>query len=137
MSTLSTPPRRFPGRLFLWIGLALWALGVLAYVVQIATKTLKAPWYLPALATLGVLFVVVSLWQARTLWRVLALLLVVLFAGASWAVLLATLPPYAGPVLVGQPFPAFATLRADGAPFSQRDLRGEPNNVLVFFRGRW
>jgi hypothetical protein len=28
-------------------------------------------------------------------------------------------------------------MRADGSPFTQRDLEGDQNNVMVFFRGRW
>jgi peroxiredoxin len=47
------------------------------------------------------------------------------------------LPPYAGPVAVGRPFPAFEARRADGKPFSQVDVTGDQQNVLVFFRGRW
>ena len=47
------------------------------------------------------------------------------------------LPAYTGPVAAGQPFPEFATQRADGSPFTQRDLEGDQNNVMVFFRGRW
>ena len=131
-------PRRFPGRLFLALGLGLAALGVIGYVVQISTRHLMAPWYMPCSATLGVVFLVVALWQARTVWRVLAVLLVVLLAGAEWTFLLATrLPAYAGPVVTGKPFPAFATRRADNRPFTQRDLDGDQDNVLVFFRGRW
>jgi len=34
------------------------------------------------------------------------------------------LPPYAGPVEVGRPFPAFEARRADGKPFSQDDWQG-------------
>ncbi len=65
-------------------------------------------------------------------------MLVVLVAGATWAFLLATrLPAYTGPIAVGQPFPVFTTMRADGTVFTQRNLQGGPNSVLVFFRGRW
>jgi cytochrome oxidase Cu insertion factor (SCO1/SenC/PrrC family) len=96
------------------------------------------PWYLPIAAVLGVLLVLASLWQARSVWRVLALLLVVLIAGAEGSFLYAMrLPRYEGPVAVGQPFPAFKTARADGSEFTQRDLEGDKHNVLVFFRGRW
>ena len=97
-----------------------------------------APWYAPIAATLGVLLIAVALWQARSVWRLLALLLIVLLAGAEWAFMLETrLPAYAGPVAAGQPFPEFTTVRADGTPFTQRDLEGDQNNVMVFFRGRW
>jgi hypothetical protein len=137
--TTSTPtPRRFPGRLFLTLGLCLPVLGILVYIVQLWAQRLTAPWYMPIAATLGVLPLVIALWQTRTVWRILALLLVVLLAGAEWALMWQMrLPAYTGPVAASQPFPEFATQRADGAPFTQRDLEGDQNNVMVFFRGRW
>jgi hypothetical protein len=136
-TSTASAPRRSAGRLFLLLGLALAPLAVIAYVVQISMHRLTAPWYVPAAATLGVVLVVVSLWQRRTVWRILALLFVVLLAGAAWMMLLGEpLPPYTGPVAAGQPFPAFATIRANATPFTQHDLEGE-DNVLVFFRGRW
>ena len=93
---------------------------------------------MPALASLGVVLVVVSLLERRTVWRVLALLAVMLLTGAELAFLYAMrLPPYTGPIAVGQPFPAFEARRSDGTPFTHRDLAGDQNNVLVFFRGRW
>jgi hypothetical protein len=133
-----TSPGRVPGRRLLALGLGLAVLGVFGYVVQLLMQRLAAPWYLPVAATLGVVCVIGSLWQRRTIWRGLALLLVVLVAGAGWAFLLvARLPAYTGPVAAGQSFPAFTTTRADGTPFTRRDLDGDQNTVLVFFRGRW
>jgi hypothetical protein len=126
------------GRLLLLLGLSLAVLGVGAFAVQMSLKRLMAPWYMPALALLGVILVVISLVERRTVWRALALFAVVLLAGAELAFLYAVrLPAYTGPIAVGRPFPAFETLRADGTSFSQRDLAGDRNNVLVFFRGRW
>jgi hypothetical protein len=131
-------PHHFRGRLFLLLGLGLAALGVVACVVQIALGRLMVPWYMPALASLGVGLVIVSLAERRTIWRVLALTLVVLLAGAEWAILYAMrLPPYTGPIAVGRPFPAFETTRADGTPFAQTNLAGDQKTVLIFFRGRW
>jgi hypothetical protein len=132
-------PRRFPGRLFLALGLGLAALGVIGYVVQLSLQRLITPWYMPAAATLGVVCLVLSLWQRRTVWRILGLVLVLLLAGAEWTFLLAArLPPYSGPVAAGEPFPAFATTQFDGTPFTDRDLKGgDQDSVLVFFRGRW
>jgi hypothetical protein len=138
--TASPPaaPRRYPGRLLLALGLVLPALGMAGYAAQVAAHHLTVPWYLPLSAALGVALVVLSLWRARTVWRVLALLLVLLLAGAEGAFLVRVrLPAYTGPVAAGQPFPAFTTTRADGTPFTQRDLEGDQDNVLVFFRGRW
>lgn len=137
-TTSPVEPRPSSGRIFLALGLGLAALGVIAYIIQIAAQRLTAPWYVPIAATLGLVFLVVSLWKRRTIWRVLALLLVGLLAGAEWTFLLATrLPAYNGPVAVGKPFPAFTTTRADGTSFTERDLEGDQNSVLVFFRGRW
>ena len=93
---------------------------------------------MPLLATLGVLCLVASLCYARTIWRVLALLLVVLVAGAQWMFVVGgPLPAYTGPVAAGQAFPAFDTKLADGKPFTQHDLEGDQDTVMVFFRGRW
>ena len=134
----SAAPRRYPGRLYLWLGLGLPVVALLGYVAQMWAQRLVAPWYLPLAATLGLVLLAVALWQARTVWRVLALLLVLLFTGAGWTFLLSSrLPTYAGPVAVGQPFPEFTTARADGTPFARRDLEGDEDAVLVFFRGRW
>jgi hypothetical protein len=139
MTTSSAPaPRSYPGRLFLALGFAVAVVGIVAYVVQLSALRLTTPWYMPIAATLGAALVALSLWRARTVWRVLALLLLVLLAGAEWAFLLQTrLPAYTGPVAAGRPFPAFETVRADGSPFTQRDLEGDQDSVLVFFRGRW
>jgi hypothetical protein len=134
----STAPQPSAGRLFLGLGLLLTVLGIVGYVVQISMGRLFAPWYVPISATVGLVCIFLALGKRRTVWRWLALALVVLFAGAEWAIMLgAQLPPYTGPIAVGKPMPVFATLRADGTPLTQRDLAGEKNNVLVFFRGRW
>jgi hypothetical protein len=131
-------PRRHPGRLFLLLGLAVTALGVVGYAVQLSEHRLFAPWYLPVSATLGVFLVFVSVRLKGIVLRKLALMLVLLVAIAAWFFMFAEpLPPYTGPVALGQPLPAFATLRADGTPFTQGDLEGDQDNVLVFFRGRW
>jgi hypothetical protein len=129
---------RTRGALLALTGLGLAHLGVAAYVVQISLQRLMAPWYMPILASFGVVLVIISLLERRTVWRALALLAVVVIACAGWAFLYGgRLPRYAGPIVVGRPFPAFETKRADGKPFAERDLAGENNNVLVFFRGRW
>ena len=139
MATSSTlEPRRASGQFFLLLGIVVAVLGAIGYVVQIKAERLTAPWYVPIAATIGLLLVVVSLWRRRTVWRALVLVLLVLFAGAAWAFMLMTrLPPYTGPVAVERPFPAFATERADGTPFTQQHLKGEQTSVMVFFRGRW
>jgi hypothetical protein len=93
---------------------------------------------MPALALLGVVLVVISLVEKRTVWRILGLLVVVLLTAAEIGMLsMLRLPVYSGPITVGRPFPAFESSRADGTPFAQADLAGGQNTVLVFFRGRW
>jgi hypothetical protein len=131
-------PPRSSGRLFLLLGLALGILGVAVYAGQLWLGWLKKPWYLPATGTLGVLLLVASLWQRRTVWRFLALPPLVLVAGAGWMLVFgAPLPAYKGPVKKDQPFPDFTTAQFDGKPFTQADLKGDKNTVMVFFRGRW
>jgi hypothetical protein len=120
------------------LGLVLAFFGVIAYGLQITAKRLMAPWYMPTLAALGVVVVVASLVERRTVWRWVALLAVVLLTGAELALFYALrLPPYTGPILVGRPFPEFEAKVADGTAFTQRDLSGDQNSALVFFRGRW
>jgi hypothetical protein len=119
-------------------GLGLAFLGVAAYAIQLSLQRLILPWYMPAAALVGVALIVASLWRRRTVWRVLALALVVLLAGFEFVALNAMrLPPYAGPIAVGRPFPAFEARRADGTPFTQNDLIGDQHHAIVFFRGRW
>jgi hypothetical protein len=136
-SPIDTPDRS-RGRLLALSGLGLALLGVVAYVVQILLQRLVVPWYMPALALLGVALVLTSLAKRRTVWRMLALVAVVLLAGLELAFLyMVRLPAYTGPIAVGRPFPAFAANRADGTPFTQDNLAGDAHHVLVFFRGRW
>jgi hypothetical protein len=121
-----------------WLGLALPVLGVIVYAVQLWMGRLTAPWYVPAAATLGVVCLIAALAQGWGVRRLLALVVVALFCAAAWTFLLALrLPEYTGPVAVGQAMPAFATARADGTTFTHRDLEGDRDSVLVFFRGRW
>jgi hypothetical protein len=135
---VSSVPHRPSGRLALFSGVGLAALGVIGYVAQVSAHRLSTPWYMPCAATLGAACILWALWRARTVWRLLALALVMLLAGAEWSFVLGTrLPAYAGPVAVGRSFPGFATVRSDGTPFSESDLAGNQNSVLVFFRGRW
>jgi hypothetical protein len=137
MST-ATPTAAKPGRGLLLMGLAFTFLGIAGYMVQVSQSHLTLPWYLPITALFGVILVVLSLRQKRTVWRWLALVLVACVAGFEGLFLFATrLPAYAGPLEVGKPFPAFQAQRADGSTFTQADFKGDKNTVLVFFRGRW
>src|SRR5262249_38222904 len=136
----TTEVRPTTGRQLVWLGLALALLSPLLYVLQLlGAKILTMPWYLPVGGTLGAALMLFGLLQTRTWWRVLGVLFFGLLAGLEWYFLVSfsRLPAYAGPVKTGQSFPAFATTKADGSSFTQDDLRGDRNTVLVFFRGRW
>lgn len=138
MATALPIRERLPGRQSLAAGLVIVVFGLLGYIVQLSMQRLSTPWYLPLSATLGVLLIVASLRQTRTVWRGFALVLVVILAVAEWGFVVRTRQPaYAGPVAADESFPAFASACADGSPFTRRDLDGGQNNLLVFFRGRW
>jgi hypothetical protein len=138
-SPLAAGARRFPGRLYLWLGIGLVVLGPVLYMVQLRAKLLNAPWYAPALATAGGALVLFALLRRVTAWRIAALALCGLLASAEWYFLvsLSKLPAYTGPVTAGASFPTFSTTLADGSTFNQDSLRSEQNTALVFFRGRW
>jgi hypothetical protein len=134
------PPVSAPrsGRGLLLLGLACPILGLLLYTIQLADQRLFTPWYMPALSLIGLVLVFLAIRRRKVMWRRLAFLLVALILGAQVAFLvMLRLPAYNGPLEIGQPFPAFQTLRADDSPFTQADLAGPQNTVLVFFRGRW
>jgi FtsH-binding integral membrane protein len=130
---------RHPGRMYLVLGMLLALAGLVIYAVQFRAKVLTTPWYVPILATVGLVFVVTALVQARSVWRWAAAVFFTLFAAAEWVFLLVLMstPAYTGPAKAGQPFPAFTTTLADGSTFTQDNLKGDQNTVLVFFRGRW
>jgi cytochrome oxidase Cu insertion factor (SCO1/SenC/PrrC family) len=45
------------------------------------------------------------------------------------------LPAYEGPARAGDKLPAFTTTRADGSPFTEKNLQSGQPSALVFFRG--
>ncbi len=139
MTNPETAPRSSaPGRRLSLSGLLVAALGVAAYATQVAAGRLIMPWYLPVSATLGAVLIALALRRKRGVLRAIGLVAILLLAAAEWTFLFATrLPPYTGPVAIGEPFPTFKTWQAGGTAFTDRDLRGPQTTVLVFFRGRW
>src|SRR5262245_9995754 len=106
-STIDAPRSRSRGRLLMLAGPGLAMLGVAAFAIQLSLRRLTLPWYMPAAALIGVACVVASLRMRRTVWRLLALVVIMLLAGVEFMALYAMrLPPYAGPIAVGRPFPA-------------------------------
>ncbi len=139
MNDLYKTTARHPGRSLLLLGVLIGVAGpVLNILLMFAAKILITPWYAPLLETLGVALIILALMRSRSIWRWTALVIFTLLLAFGWfAVLAMRLPAYTGPVKDGQPFPAFATTLADGAAFTQDDLKGDRNTVMVFFRGHW
>ncbi|MFN0018264.1 MAG: hypothetical protein ACKVP0_08400 [Pirellulaceae bacterium] len=138
-ATANSPPRAKSGRLLLTLGILSAILGPVIYAVEFQNRVLSSPWYVPALATLAVVFMAASLAQSRTVWRYAVTGFTTLFAGLVWLMFLIGMaaPPYTGSVEVGRAFPKFETTLAGGKGFSQADLTGDQNTILLFFRGRW
>jgi hypothetical protein len=137
MNTLPSQrlPRQWP--LFL-AGLLLFAAGPVAYIVQVQLEYLIMPWYVPILASVGVLLMALSVWQRGGLWRNVGTVFFLLLCAGEWFMLLATTAPqYTGPAQTGRKVPAFATTLADGSSFTDRDLQNGTPALLLFFRGRW
>ncbi len=114
---VSAPPRRRP---YFLLGLLLVVAGVAGYIVQLRMQVLSVPWYAPALATIGVLLMVLAVRQRPGVLRVAGLVLFVLLAGFEWYF-----------VAVASKTPAYA--RA----FTEKDLENGLPTVMLFFRGRW
>src|SRR6516162_8407990 len=139
MNDLHKTTTRHPGRSLLFFGMFLAIAGpVLMMLLTFAAKILITPWYAPVLGTLGVALIILALTRSRSIWRWTAVVIFTLLVGFQWWALLAMrTPAYTGPVKDGELFPAFATTLADGSAFTQDDLKGDQNTVLVFFRGHW
>jgi hypothetical protein len=135
-AAVSALPR---GRPLFALGVLLFFLGLLIYVVQFRLKHLVTPWHVPILATLGVLLMGASVWQRPGVWRIAGLALFGLVCGFEWFFLAAgsKSPVYTGPAQPGRKIPAFAGTRADGRMFGDSDLEQGVPTVLLFFRGRW
>ena len=129
-------PRRRP--LFIG-GLLMFLAGPVLYAVQVALGHLWTAWYLPLLASLGVVLMIVSVRQRRSVWRGAALAFFALLCGGEWYLMLVAskTPVYTGPAQPGSKLPPFAAVLADGKPFTIHDVEQEIRSVLVFNRGRW
>ena len=130
--------RRSSGRLYVWLGIALVLLGPALYLIQVWAKILIVPWYAPLCATVGFGLLTLALVRARTIWRVLLVMLFGLLTAFLWFFVVSSqLPVYSGPVAAGNMFPDFTTTLADGSTFNQKSLQGDQNTVMVFYRGHW
>jgi hypothetical protein len=120
------------------LGLLLLVGGIVIYVVQFNMRQLVVPWYMPIMATVGSLLMLVAYLQRRSALRLAGFILADLVTIVLWLFLLVftVVPAYAGPG-PGKPLPAFTATLADGRPFSEKDFRQGGPSVLVLFRGRW
>jgi hypothetical protein len=133
----SAPPRRLP--LFL-LGILMFLVGPGLYMLQFKLRQLEiTPLYVPVLATLGVLFMVLAVRKSRGFLRIAGLVLFLVVCGLEWFMLLvgARLEPYTGPAQLGAKVPTFATTLADGNAFTDKDLAKGGSTVVVFYRGHW
>lgn len=128
--------RRWP---LFWMGLALFLAGPILNAIEITNGRLTMPWYLPILATLGVLFMIASVWQRGGILRISGLVVFAVLCGLIWffVLVMSKLPNYTGPAQPGKKVPAFNTKLADGTSFTNEDLEEGDRSVLLFFRGRW
>ena len=138
MATTTTAPPAGRWPLFLMGGL-LFIIGPALYFVQIQMRNWAVPWYMPGLATLGVLLMAISVWQRRGIVRPIGLALFVLICGFEWfALLVATrTPEYVGPAQPGRQVPEFSARLASGSAFTDKDLAQGNKSLLLFYRGRW
>lgn len=122
------------------LGIALFLIGLGLNIGQVfVLKRFFMPWYMPVLATLGVIFMVAATIRKWTILRIVLAVIFVVLCGLQWLFLvsLTKVPAYTGPAQPGQPLPSFQTKLADGNPWGDSDLRKGQSSVLVFFRGHW
>ena len=136
VATSTAKSARWP--LFL-LGVLLFVAGPIVYFVQFDMKQFVTPWYVPIMASVGVLCMLASVLSRFGLVRGAVLVLFLLACGGEWFMLLVAMktPVYAGPAQIGKAVPTFATTLADGKPFATADLKNDKSTILLFFRGRW
>src|SRR6516165_7020153 len=99
----SPPMARRRGRSWLWLGVGVFLLGVVLFIVQaFLLKILVVPWYMPIMFTVGALFVLVAFSQRPTWTRGIVLVLLGLLSAGEWFFILSLsrLPEYIGPAQV-------------------------------------
>ncbi len=139
METLQTNnPSKRAWPLFL-LAVLLFVLGPPLYMLQVRMNDLRMPWYIPILATAGVLVAVLAVCRRPRVLSIVGLVVLAGVCGLEWFMMLVATktPVYNGPATAGQKLPTFTTTRADGGPFADSDLASGQETVLLFFRGRW
>src|SRR5262245_159252 len=106
-AAIETPKRsRTP---YFILGVLLFVLGPVLYAIQFNMNRLTAPWYAPALASVGLLLLVISVARRPGIIRIVLTVLFALVCAFEWFMLLVATrtPTYAGPATVGARIPAF------------------------------
>src|SRR5687767_13744343 len=87
-----------------WMGLAIFLAGPILNAIEITNGRLTMPWYLPILATLGVLFMIASVWQRGGILRISGLVIFAVLCGLIWffVLVMSKLPNYTGPAQPGK-----------------------------------
>jgi hypothetical protein len=125
--------------LLFFTGIALFVLGPVWFVVQFRLKHLGTAWYVPILASAGVMLMILSIRLRSGIVRTVFLMLFAIVCGFEWfAFTVATRSPaYTGPAQPGRKVPQFVAQLGDGTPFTNAELEQGTATVLVFFRGHW
>jgi hypothetical protein len=120
-------------------GVLLFFIGPALYAVEFRLRHLGVPWYVPLLASAGVVLMAASLWHRRGVVRALVMVIFTLVCGLEWFLLAVGTksPAYTGPAQPGRTVPEFVARLSDGTPFTEQDLAQGGPTVLLFFRGRW
>ncbi len=130
-------PRGWP--LFL-LGMLVFCAGPVVYAVQVVgLRQAVMPWAMLALTSAGVVLMATSLVRRFSIARTIGCVVFLALTGFQWLffLVIAKTPPYTGPAQTGARPPAFTAKLADGRPFSNADLGGGQDTVLLFFRGFW
>jgi len=120
------------------LGVLLFVAGPVAFSIQMNMHRLMMPWYIPILATAGVLLMLLSVVRRWGLVRIALLILFVLACGFEWVALMkSSTPKYVGPAQPGHRLPDFSASLADGRPITTKDFEQGKPTALLFFRGHW
>ena len=138
MSSVETAPKTGLPFFFL-IGLLLIVAGPVIYAFQFGSNQFPTPWYMPVLATVGVVMMAASVWRRGGILRILGTVFFLLVVALEWYFLLVVTrtPAYSGPAQVNTKVPDFTAKLANDEAFSSADLSKGQSTILLFFRGHW
>src|SRR5262245_16724076 len=131
-TSIQSPPTRH------WLpfltGIALFIVGPIVYAAMMQSDMLWTPWFMPILATIGVLLMVLSLWRKFGVVRGIGLLVFLVACAGEWFFFLYMIPTpqYAGAAQRNAMVPAFEATLADGSTFTNKDVAKGRSTVMLF-----